>query len=444
MFHDAIIIRRIDPESVLLSEGFMSSARLRSVMAAAAAAATFAATIVATTAATFVLVISPVRAQDEVRALWVVRTTLSSPPAIATMVAAAKAGGFNTLLVQIRGRGDSYFQHGLEPRPSVLAAQPGFDPLATTIARGHEAGLQVHAWININLVAGASDMPAAREHVIYRHPEWLMVPRALVDDLAGVDPHSPEYLGRLARHVRGQSSDIEGLYVSPVSAAAADYTVAVVRDVTERYAIDGVHFDYIRYPTDDFDYSRDTLAAFRRAVAADLAPADQRRYDVRAAAGESLIYTQAFPERWRVFRTDRLTALMSALRQTVKTSRPAAVVSVAVAPDPREAASRRLQDWQTWIARDLVDVLCPMVYTTDTAVFAAQVGAARQIAGTHPLWAGIGAYRLSSDQIIENVQTARRLGVGGMILFSYDSLTDPSRGPDYLAQVGRAAFSNQF
>ena len=57
------------------------------------------------------------------------------------------------------------------------------------------------------------------------------------------------------------------------------------------------------------------------------------------------------------------------------------------------------------------------------------------------MWAGIGAYRLSSAQIIENVQTARRLGAGGIILFSYDSLTGPPRGQDYLVQVGRAAFN---
>ena len=92
---------------------------------------------IAVIAASLMLIISPVHAQDEVRALWVVRTTLTSPAAIATMVAAAKNGGFNTLLVQVRGRGDAYFQQGIEPRPAALAAQPAFDPLATTIARAH-------------------------------------------------------------------------------------------------------------------------------------------------------------------------------------------------------------------------------------------------------------------------------------------------------------------
>src|SRR5476649_2369727 len=173
---------------------------------------------IAAIAASLTFLLSPVHAQDEVRALWVVRTTLTSPSAIATMVTAAKNGGFNTLLVQVRGRGDAYFQQGIEPRPVSLAAQPSFDPLATTIAKAHEAGLRVHAWINVNLIASATDLPAAREHVVYRHPEWLMVPRALADDLSDVDPHSLGYIGRLARYARSQSAEIEGLYLSPVAA----------------------------------------------------------------------------------------------------------------------------------------------------------------------------------------------------------------------------------
>jgi uncharacterized lipoprotein YddW (UPF0748 family) len=151
------------------------------------------------------------RAESEVRALWVVRTTLTSPAAIETMVKAARAGGFNTLLVQVRGRADAYYNSALEPRPAALATQPSFDPLAATVALAHEAGLQVHAWVNVNLVAGVGDMPSASEHVVYRHPEWLMVPRALAEDLIAVNPRSPEYLGRLTRHARSRPAELEGL-----------------------------------------------------------------------------------------------------------------------------------------------------------------------------------------------------------------------------------------
>jgi len=333
-------------------------------------------------------------AKQEIRALWVIRTALSSPAAVATMVASAKAGGFNTLLVQVRGRGDAYFQGGIEPRPAALASQPSFDPLALTIARAHQAGLQVHAWVNVNLVAGL-DLPAARDHVAFRHPEWLMVPRTLAADLAGVDTRSPEYLGRLSRFARARPNDVEGLYLSPVVPAAATYTVGIVRDIAERYPIDGMHFDYIRYPGEDFDYGRETMAEYERAVSS----------------------RDRTPERWRTFRQAAVTTLLTRLRAAVKTAKPDAIVSAAVNPDPEEAATYRLQDWRRWLANNLLDVVCPMAYTTDASLFANQVAVVREIAGVHDTWVGIGAYRLSPAQIADNVQTARRAGASGVILF---------------------------
>jgi uncharacterized lipoprotein YddW (UPF0748 family) len=358
------------------------------------------------------------------------------------MIAAARTSGFNTLLVQIRGRADAYYSAGVEPRASALSSEPSLDPLATTLALAHDAGLQVHAWVNVNLVAGANELPAARDHVIYRHPEWLMVPRALAEDFQSIDPRSPQYLGRLARYVRGQSN-AEGLYLSPASDAAVDYTADVVRAIVSRYAVDGVHFDYIRYPSDDFDYSRDALSAFRRTVLRDLQPVEARPIDARVAS-EPLAYTQTFPDRWRAFRVSRLTALMQRLHEVVKAARPGATVSAAVVPDAGEALTRRLQNWRAWLDDGLLDVICPMAYTTDRSLFATQIAGVRQAAGAHPVWAGIGAYQLSSDQIIENVQTARRLGAGGVILFSYDSLTGPPHGTGYLSQIARAAFISQF
>ena len=72
--------------------------------------------------------------QSEVRALWVVRTTLTSPEKIGQLVSAAADNGFNTLIVQIRGRGDAYYNSRVEPRAIDLKDQPpSFDPLAVTI-----------------------------------------------------------------------------------------------------------------------------------------------------------------------------------------------------------------------------------------------------------------------------------------------------------------------
>src|ERR1700730_13109189 len=64
-----------------------------------------------------------VPANSEVRALWVVRTTLTSPEKIRTMVQSAKDNGFNTLIVQVRGRGDAFYRSSREPRAAELKDQ---------------------------------------------------------------------------------------------------------------------------------------------------------------------------------------------------------------------------------------------------------------------------------------------------------------------------------
>lgn len=381
-------------------------------------------------------------APAETRALWVLRTSLTSPESIATLVRSAHDHGFNALFVQVRGRGDAYYRGGVEPRPADLVRQPeSFDPLSTVLETAHAAGLRVHAWVNVNLVSSAADLPAAREHLVYRHPLWLMVPRDIAQEVATVDPESPAYVGKLARWTRTQSAEIEGLYASPIIPEAAEYTESIVSDIARRYALDGVHLDYARYPTERFDYSAGAIREFRASVRPGLTATVRRTLD-----GQELVdlfaYPDGLPDQWRAFRIARLTALLSRLHRAVKRERPAAVVSVAATPDLREALDRRLQDWDAWLKDGLVDALCPMAYTPEPARFAEQIAAARQAAGTRPVWAGIGAYRLSPTQTIENIQTARRLGATGVILFSYDSLTNPRQAtPDYLSLVGRGAFT---
>jgi uncharacterized lipoprotein YddW (UPF0748 family) len=384
------------------------------------------------------------RAAAETRALWVLRTSLASRDSITSLVRNAREHGFNTLLVQVRGRGDAYFNGGIEPRGTELSRQPAsFDPLQTVLAAAHDAGLGVHAWINVNLVSSAVDLPIAAEHVVHRHPEWLMVPRDLAQEFARVKEESPGYVGKLARWTREQpAGSIEGLYVSPIGPGAADYVDGIVRDIATRYQVDGVHLDYIRYPSDRFDYSRLAIREFREAMRPKLALAVRRSIEAREPE-DPVAYPDALPDEWKAFRTARLTTLMGRLRKTIKAVRADAVVTVATAPDLLEARDHRLQDWGAWLQAGLMDAVCPMAYTPEHARFAEQIAAARDVAGGRLVWAGIGAYRLPPAQTIENIETARRLGVGGIVLFSYDSLTDPRQStPDYMAIVGRTAFAS--
>ncbi|HEX9368891.1 MAG TPA: family 10 glycosylhydrolase, partial [Vicinamibacterales bacterium] len=346
----------------------------------------------------------------EIRALWVTRSSLTSPAGIATLVRIAHDQGFNTLLVQVRGRGDAYYTTDLEPRSADLARQPAaFDPLATVLGEAKPLGIRVHAWVSLNLVSSAAELPASPDHLVYRHPEWLMVPRTIAQELARLDPGNPGYVGKIARWTRGELETVEGLYASPLQPEAAAYTERVITGLARRYDLDGVHLDYARYPNQQFDYSRFAIAEFR----ADIRPrigADARRELDAAAEDDLFAYPDRFPAEWKAFRRARLTALIARIREGVRAARPRALLTSAVFPDAQDAFDDRLQDWRGWLARRLVDAVAPMAYTQEPARFAEQIAAARDVAGGGAIWAGIGAYRLTPAQTIQNIQAARKLG----------------------------------
>src|SRR5687768_15199063 len=150
---------------------------------------------------------------DEVRALWVVRTTLTSPDKIHQLVNAAADNGFNTLIVQVRGRGDAYYNSRVEPRAAELKDQPAsFDPLALTIAEAHRRGLKVHAWINTNLLANLDTLPTAPTHVYNRHPEWLAVPKPVAAELFKMQPRDPLYRQKIVEWSKANRAELEGVY----------------------------------------------------------------------------------------------------------------------------------------------------------------------------------------------------------------------------------------
>ena len=94
--------------------------------------------LAATAIAFCAVFVSAAPAADETRALWVLRSSLTSPASITSLVRTAKEQGFNTLLVQVRGRGDAYYTSDLEPRAADLARQPAaFDPLASVLSEAH-------------------------------------------------------------------------------------------------------------------------------------------------------------------------------------------------------------------------------------------------------------------------------------------------------------------
>lgn len=388
----------------------------------------------------------PLSSANEVRALWVVRTTLTSPEKIQQMVENASAAGFNTLIVQVRGRGDAYYKSRHEPRAFELKDQPAsFDPLATTLMEARRRGLKVHAWLNTSLLANLDTLPTDQEHVYHKHPEWLAVPKPIAAELYRLSPKDPRYRQRIVEWSKANRAELEGIYTGPANPKVREHIYKIWMDVLDQYAVAGLHFDYVRLASPDFDYSRTSLEKFWTWLKPQITDSERRRL-AKSLKENPLAVTDSHPDRFAEFQRAQITLLVQRIYREVKKRRPQMLVSAAVFANDENAYTRRFQDWRRWLQMGILDVACPMAYSTDTAVFRKQIEVATTTAHSagRRVWAGIGAYRIPVESTVEKIGVARQLGSDGIILFSYDFTirTGPlNPAGDYLEQVRRGAFA---
>jgi uncharacterized lipoprotein YddW (UPF0748 family) len=384
---------------------------------------------------------------NEIRALWVVRTSLTSPEKIQAMVNAAANNGFNTLIVQVRGRGDSYYNSRVEPRAVELRDQPlTFDPLAMTLDEAHKRGLKVHAWLNTSLLANLDTLPSHPDHVYNKHPDWLAVPKPVAAELYKLSPKDPTYRQKIVEWSKGSRAELEGIYTGPANPKVRDHIYKIWMDVLKHYPVDGLHFDYVRLASPDFDFSRTSLKAFDKWLQTRLSP-DERRQLESSIKENPLAGTELHATKFADFQREQITSLVERIYRAVKKHNPKVLVSAAVFANDENAYTRRFQDWRRWLQMGILDVACPMAYSTDTAVFQKQIEIASTSAhkAKREVWAGIGAYRIPVESTVEKIGVARSLGADGIILFSYDFTARPSElnpGGAYLERVRQAAFDS--
>ncbi|MDX1933354.1 MAG: family 10 glycosylhydrolase [Capsulimonadales bacterium] len=360
----------------------------------------------------------------EVRALWIVRDTLTSPAKIRNAVTLAKKYGFNTLFVQVRGRGDAFYQSRFEPRSESLSRQPAdFDPLAVAIEEGHRAGLEVHAWMNTFLVWHQRRLPYSSRHVINLHPEWLVRDRQ----------------NRIAMI---PTNDAEGAFLDPAIPAVREYLRNVFMDVVSRYDIDGLHFDYVRYPSERFSFSETSLAAFRDYLSERLSDNDLA-YAAKKRAKNRLADFYLFPTEWREWRRGTVTETVRGISEEAHRLKPNLVISAAVFPNYRVASHDKGQAWREWLRDGLLDAACPMAYNRSTPVVASQIRDAVANSYGKPIIAGVGAWQMPAASAIVKGQVCRDLGAGGLNFFSYDGMTREGRTEAYLERVRNGLFSSR-
>ncbi len=172
----------------------------------------------------------------EFRAAWVATVAnidWPSRPGLPTAAARAELDNIvarahdlhlNALVFQVRPAGDALYASALEPWSEFLtgaqgrAPEPRWDPLQHLLERCHAHGIELHAWFNpFRASHPKGSSPPAPNHVLRAQP---------------------------AACVRYGSHH----WMDPGDPRSAAWTLRVVRDVVQRYDVDGVHLDDYFYP----------------------------------------------------------------------------------------------------------------------------------------------------------------------------------------------------
>jgi uncharacterized lipoprotein YddW (UPF0748 family) len=333
----------------------------------------------------------PVRRHEDLRCAWVTRWAFRSPEDLAAIFDSLKAAGINTVFLQVRGACTVLFRSHLEPWSGVLAGRlgedPGWDPLEFAAAEAHRRGMYIHAWMNVFPAWPVSESPRGPietepRHVMLSHPEWL------------------------ARNRRGEVMPLEKskarhsyAFLSPTARGAQEHIKQVAVEIVSRYEVDGLHLDYARFPDSTYSYDEESKSAYRT-------------YAPYAPQGMT----------YALWRTARLTEFIGEIARAVREERPDVLVSATMRRDVVEGSESFFQDGLEWLRRGYVDLLVPMIYTTDMQLFEKSVREYAVLAGEENVVAGIGAYLDSFNDLTfaGQVQIARSYGLRGIAVFNSD------------------------
>ncbi len=362
---------------------------------------------------------------EEFRGLWVVRTSMQSQESIEHVIERAVESNFNAILVQVNGRGEAYYESHIVPRmPDV---PEGFDPLAFCIQKAHAAGIEVHAWINAFTVGELGRSDYHEKHVLSQYPEWSLVD---LDQVSTCD-----YTPGTAR------GELVSVMLDPAIEGVKEYVREVFMEVVTNYDVDGVHFDYIRYPGKKYGYGQEARDGFRELTGYDPLDLVKQPEALRGTVIDGKALFESLSDMWDEFRCEQVTEVVRRVYRDVKRTKPDVVVSCAVFADADESRALRMQDWRSWIQEGIVDFVVPMAYTPDTEKFIGHIKAAVETPPDGRALAGVGVYLMLDDpeDCIEKIDAARELGAPGIVLFSYDSIKERT---DYWEALADGPFNH--
>ena len=300
-----------------------------------------------------------------------------------------KEANFNTVMMQTRLRGDLIYPSAIETFPEALTGKsgknPGYDPLAFAIEECHKRGMELHAWI--------VTIPAGNNRQV---------------KLLGKHSVVKKYRQICKQHDRAW-------FLDPGHPKTADYLSNIVREIVTKYDVDGIHFDYIRYPENAHRFpDRDT----------------HRKY----GKGKDL----------KLWRRENITNIVRRLYSEVKQVKP--WVKVSSSPVGKFKDTSRYsslgwnayetvyQDAQGWLKEGIHDALFPMMYFKDNHFYPFVLDWKENDNGRW-IVPGLGIYFLSPkekdwplDEMSRQLYFTRQSGLAGHAFFRNKFLMDNVKG----------------
>lgn len=285
--------------------------------------------------------------------------------------------GFTAILPNMLWGGLAYYDSKLLP-VSPQVAERG-DQIAKCVAAGKKHGIQVHVWkVNWNL-------------------GW----------------ESPkEFLEKMRREHRLQTSlaGEEKPWLCPSNPENRKLEIDSMVEVARNYDVDGIHFDYIRYPDANQCYCTGCKERFEQAVG-------EKIPDLPKAVADG----GPLRQQWIEWRRGNITAVVKGVSEQVRAIKPKLKISAAVFPNWKSARDQEGQDWKLWCEKGYVDFVCPMDYTPNDGRFENMVCQQIQWAGKTPCYPGIGVsvWHGGVNRVVDQINITRQCKTGGFIIFEY-------------------------
>ena len=287
--------------------------------------------------------------------------------------------GFTAILPNMLWGGVAFYPSKVLPVAADVGARG--DQIAKCLAACKKYGVQMHVW-KVNWNTGRR-VPA-------------------------------EFLERMRREGRLQlsSKGREEPWLCPSHPDNQALEIASLLEVARDYDVDGIHFDYIRYPDGDHCFCPGCRARFEKAIAAELT-----RWP------EDALGTGPRRQQWLDWRRSNITTVVRAVSEQVRAVKPKIKISAAVFRNWTTDRDGVGQDWKLWCERGWLDFVCPMDYTNSDRQFDNWVAMQKEWAGRTPVYPGIGvsssSSRLPADRTIGQIAVTRRHDTGGFVIFNY-------------------------